>query len=198
MLFRSRQIQDGEEGWNPDHKLQEKINGNLILSQGKRAKLILEYRGLRIECEGETVQKAANQPLDPIRAEKQMRKTGNTEFQFDRLQVETEGGIFLPMHALNELRRRGIQELTEGILSKCRRKDAEKVGIFQHQDQEQRKTGEIRFSAMVQSQEQLEAASVRSGGVDVIYLDCFMEFREETLKVLRKDQKSCRYFLAMP
>ncbi len=195
---RDRQIQDGEEGWNPDHKLQEKINGNLILSQGKRAKLILEYRGLRIECEGETVQKAANQPLDPIRAEKQMRKTGNTEFQFDRLQVETEGGIFLPMHALNELRRRGIQELTEGILSKCRRKDAEKVGIFQHQDQEQRKTGEIRFSAMVQSQEQLEAASVRSGGVDVIYLDCFMEFREETLKVLRKDQKSCRYFLAMP
>ena len=49
---KDRQIQDGEEGWNPDHKLQEKINGNLILSPGKRAKLILEYRGLRTECEG--------------------------------------------------------------------------------------------------------------------------------------------------
>ena len=107
--------------------MQEKINGNLILSLGKRAKLILEYRGLRTECEGETVQTALRQPLDQDRTEKQMRKTGNTEFRFDRFCVEADGEVFLPVQALNDLRRKGIQELTESILRKYRRKEPEAV-----------------------------------------------------------------------
>ncbi len=55
------------------------------------------------------------QPLDPARIEKQMRKTGNTEFTFDNLEILIEGNVFLPMQALNELRREGIEELTEQI-----------------------------------------------------------------------------------
>ena len=54
------------------------------------------------------MQAAQKQPLDPARIEKQMRKTGNTEFTFDNLEVLIEGNVFLPMQALNELRREGI------------------------------------------------------------------------------------------
>ncbi len=62
-----------------------------------------------MECTGQEVQEAQKQPLDPKRIEKQMRKTGNTEFVFERLKIHTEGNVFLPMQALNELRRRRNQ-----------------------------------------------------------------------------------------
>ena len=59
------------------------------------------------------------------RIEKQMRKTGNTEFVFERLKIHTEGNVFLPMQALNELRREGIKELTEKIQMQYRREEAD-------------------------------------------------------------------------
>ena len=67
---------------------------------------------------------AQKQPLDPARIEKQMRKTGNTEFTFDNLEILIEGNVFLPMQALNELRREGIEELTEQIQMQYRREEA--------------------------------------------------------------------------
>ena len=39
--------------------------------------------------------------------EKQMRKTGNTPFFFEKLECYLEGNLFLPVQALNELRRTG-------------------------------------------------------------------------------------------
>ncbi len=187
---------------NPEYKMQEKINGNLILSLGKRAKLILEYRGLRTECEGETVQTALRQPLDQDRTEKQMRKTGNTEFRFDRFCVEAGGEGFLPVEALNDLRRKGIQELTESILRKYRRKEPEAVkGGPADRIQEER--GELRrqeresLSLMVQSGEQLEAA-VGCAYADIIYIDSLSGFREETAELIGKAGKKHKYFLAMP
>lgn len=110
----------------PDYKLQEKINGNLILFPGERAKLVLEYLTCRVECEGELVQPAMRQPLDEARAAKQMRKTGNTEFCFDRLDIEMKGEVFLPMQAVNELRREGLAGLEESVLAHYRRKQPER------------------------------------------------------------------------
>ena len=48
----------------PPQELQEKINGNLILFSGERAKLVLTYHDLKVECKGGTVQPAMRQPLD--------------------------------------------------------------------------------------------------------------------------------------
>ena len=72
-----------EENTWQDIKVQEKINGKLILSVGECAKLTIAFQNITVECTGQEVQAAKNQPLDPVRIEKQMRKTGNTEFTFD-------------------------------------------------------------------------------------------------------------------
>lgn len=188
-----------EEGQSPDYKMQEKINGYLILSVGKRAKLVLEYGELRAECEGETVQTALRQPLDRVRTEKQMRKTGNTEFRFDQFCVETDGEVFLPVQALNELRRKGVQELTENILCKYRREEPEAakgmpapVGRIQ---EERLKKGGLSF--MVQSGEQLKAA-LDCMYADIIYIDSLAGFEKDTVRLIGKGQKKCRYFLVMP
>ena len=111
----------GGSAFVPCDKMQEKINGKLILSEGERAKLYIRTQDVKIVCEGDKVQRAKNQPLDAGRIEKQMRKTGNTEFVFDRLDIETEGEVFLPMQSLNELRRAGIDKLKQAVLSTFRR-----------------------------------------------------------------------------
>ncbi len=123
MLALKRPKEETENGLSvPRDKMQEKINGKLIFSEGERVKLYVEMQNTKIFCEGAEVSRAKKQPLDAERIQKQMRKTGNTEFVFERLDIEMEGEIFLPMQALNELRREAIEELTRRILSGYHRK----------------------------------------------------------------------------
>lgn len=102
-------------------KKKEKINGKFILSAGKSAKLILTCGQKSVEVEGDIVQEALNQPMDSQRIDKQMRKTGNTEYEFENLDIEITGNIFVPMQALNDIRRRGLEEIEKSILSDYRR-----------------------------------------------------------------------------
>ena len=105
-------------------KVKEKINGKLILSVGEPARLEVVYQDCTVELIGEPVQEAFNQPMQIERIEKQMRKTGNTEFEFEHLQIELLGNVFLPMQSLNELRRKALDTLEDQILQKTRRKSS--------------------------------------------------------------------------
>lgn len=123
MLALKRPKEETESGLSvPGDKMQEKINGKLIFSEGERVKLYVEMQNAEIFCEGAEVSRAKKQPLDAERIQKQMRKTGNTEFVFERLDIEMEGEIFLPLQALNELRRDAVEKLTRRILSEYERK----------------------------------------------------------------------------
>ena len=94
----------------------------------------------QILCTGEIVQKAQSQPLSKERIEKQMRKTGNTDFLFDQLEIVLEGEVFLPMQALNELRREGLSLLSEGLLKTYRRE----VKVQPRRRQSRNRKGRIR------------------------------------------------------
>lgn len=193
----------------PDYKLQEKINGNLILFSGERAKLVLEYLTAKVECEGEVVQPALRQPLEKARAAKQMRKTGNTEFIFDRLGIEMKGEVFLPMQALNELRREGLARLEACILEDYRRKAPQKHSVNEGSGQSgmesgymERKDGrdrggEVRLSCTVQTQEQLEEA-VGCGYMSVIYIDSELGLKKDALQLIGRNRSGRRYYLALP
>ena len=127
-LKRPKNGRDGsaeEKPWQ-DIKVQEKINGILTLSVGNRAKLTVSCGDVTVECIGQEVQAAQKQPLDPARIEKQMRKTGNTEFTFDNLEILVEGNVFLPMQALNELRRTSLEKLERELLGKYRRESGKR------------------------------------------------------------------------
>lgn len=104
-----------------EQEIKEKINGKLILSLTKSAKLILSANGIVIEVEGARAEPAKNQPMEAERISKQMRKTGGTPYEFESLEVEMEDAVFMPMQALNELRRQGIQSFEEAVLEKYRR-----------------------------------------------------------------------------
>lgn len=155
-----------------ERKVQEKINGKLILSSGNRAKLELSYGEVHVFLEGEEVQEALNQPMEKARIEKQMRKTGNTAFSFEHLEVELQGNIFVPMQALNELRRRGIEKLEETILAQYRRDDLFHDRKELPLDRTQKSSTEG-FYVYAEQKGQWEAA-LRCPSVGRIYVDCNM------------------------
>lgn len=188
----------------PGSKIKEKINGKLILSQGKHAKLYMECGGSSgqrcIECKGAVVETALKQPLEKERIKKQMMKTGNTEFEFDSLEILLEGQVFLPMQALNELRREGIHMLEEKILSDFRRnKISQKAGIKEEPGEKNAVYHkDMLFSVSVQSEEQLRAltGNIKAG---IIYVDDSIGFDCEICKLVRKLQEENRQvYLAMP
>ena len=196
-LKRPKNGRDGsaeEKPWQ-DIKVQEKINGILTLSVGNRAKLTVSCGDVTVECIGQEVQAAQKQPLDPARIEKQMRKTGNTEFTFDNLEILVEGNVFLPMQALNELRREGIEELTEQIQMQYRREEAgcgmkkATAGFDRDADGVTETAGkkECCISASVQNKAQLDTAV--NSKIRYIYLEEDVEFERED---------GVQYFLAMP
>lgn len=196
-LKRPKNGRDGsaeEKPWQ-DIKVQEKINGILTLSVGNRAKLTVSCGDVTVECIGQEVQAAQKQPLDPARIEKQMRKTGNTEFTFDNLEILIEGNVFLPMQALNELRREGIEELTEQIQMQYRREEAgcgmkkATAGFDSDADGVTETAGkkECCISASVQNKVQLDTAV--NSKIRYIYLEEDVEFERED---------GVQYFLAMP
>lgn len=192
-----------EEGsGDRDYKMKEKINGKLILSEGKHAKLGVEYTGtpnkVYAEWEGPTVQKALRQPLEQERVIKQMHKTGNTEFEFDRLEVLIEGRVFLPMQALNELRREGILALEEKILSGFRRKQTDRQRADGAAEERPVREDRLSLTVSVQSEEQLRALSCTTG-IDVVCIDDSVGLQQEAVRLIPGfREKGCRVYLSMP
>ena len=101
--------------------LKEPMTGCVRLAVGCPAVLTLESGGQRVEVTGETVLEALNRPMDEAAVAKQMKKTGNTPFTWERLTVELDGQVFLPVQALNDLRRRGVEALERAIVGQYER-----------------------------------------------------------------------------
>lgn len=108
-------------------EIKEKITGKLVAKEGEKIRLFLglcntpDQEEIRAEVEGPVVLTAQNQPMTEEKLRKQIQKTGSTPFEFQNLDVEVEGNGFLPVQALNELRRNGLERLTDAILSKYQR-----------------------------------------------------------------------------
>ena len=107
-----------------DREIQEKINGILSLSKENPARLVLQYKEETVTVEGDTVLEAQNRPLAKEAVAERMKKTGGTGFAFAELKVDMEENVFLPVGALNQLRRDGIHALEERLLAGYRRKEA--------------------------------------------------------------------------
>lgn len=139
-----------------DIKKQEKINGNFILFANSPAILDLDFQDVHVQVMGETVEEAMKQPLSADRVDKQMRKTGQTPFVFDTLEIMTDEAGFLPMQSINELRRKGLEELQKEVLKKYRRNLPKKT-----QSNGEKASAIIEkkpvFYASVETSEQLEA-----------------------------------------
>ncbi len=70
-----------------------------------------------VTVEGVSAQLAGNRPTDEAAVRKQLEKTGGTPFCFEDLHISLGENLFLPVSALNELRRDGLEALQKEVLS---------------------------------------------------------------------------------
>lgn len=154
-------------------KIKERICGTFRLYPQETATLTVKCRDAEITVAGEKAQEALSQPMSRERIEKQLRKTGNTEFEFSFLKVEIGEKVFLPMQSLNELRREALETLEKVICEKYRRsgevKDPEKDTIELSMEEEVLSG----WTASVRTAEQMEVI-LEEEAIGRIYVDCTM------------------------
>ncbi len=212
-------------------KLQEPICGCLELTPNEEAKLTLMMTGawkkrnpeemIQAVVYGQEVQPAKNQPMTRETISRQIKKTGNTPFVFEEVTIVLNGDVFLPLQALNELRRKGLEELEKQILSadfgrakveirseKQELGNTDKDGLREEyletkkrRDFETKKRRENKAPCLVVSvEEQHQLGPVLScDEVGEVYLDADgfpAQVWEETVFACRQTGKRC--FLLMP
>lgn len=202
-------------------KRKEKIQGELFLSPGEPAKLTLQRGGISVDVySGEKAERAKKRPLDEAAVLRQLKKTGNTEFEFEQLEVRMDPDVFLGMQQINELRRQGTEAL-EMAVCESRHRVREHVLQTEAGDSGQRKIrqnpkavsgnrmasgcgGHFRggLTVLAETKEQIDAAA-EFPEVRRIYADSAMggELLEEpgALELCQRVRKEgTEVFLAMP
>lgn len=154
-------------------KIKERICGTFRLYPQEKATLTVKCRDAEITVAGEKAQEALSQPMSRERIEKQLRKTGNTEFEFSFLKAEIGEKVFLPMQSLNELRREALETLEKVICEKYRRsgevKDPEEDKTELSMEEEVLSG----WTASVRTAEQMKVI-LEEEAIGRIYVDCTM------------------------
>ena len=129
---------------------------------------------------GVEASEALNRPMTAADFEKQLKKTGDTYFAIDELEVHVEGKVFVPVKEINALRRAVFDEILEAFLKadtadrvgKAERPEAKSETLIKSKiEPEWRNDGEaLQIYALVHTSEQLDAV-VKNRGVERIYLD---------------------------
>ena len=88
------------------------LSMTLQLRPGDPAKLtVSDTHGNTVSASGEPVAEAKNKPTDAERAKAALEKLGGTPYRLGSVSVETDGAPFVPVSALNALRREAVEAL---------------------------------------------------------------------------------------
>lgn len=76
------------------------------------------YHNIKINVKSSIIpEEAQNSPLTADRVEKQIRKTGNTPFEFENIKIELDDNCYIPsISSLNELRRTALEMLEAKVI----------------------------------------------------------------------------------
>ena len=154
-------------------KIKERICGTFRLYPQETATLTVKCRDAEITVAGEKAQEALSQPMSRERIEKQLRKTGNTEFEFSFLKAEIGEKVFLPMQSLNELRREALETLEKVICEKYRRSGEVKNPEEDKTELSMEEEVLSGWTASVRTAEQMEVI-LEEEAIGRIYVDCTM------------------------
>lgn len=149
-----------------DRKSQEKIKGSFTIYSDTPAILTLYAGDHVVTVEREGVQIAKNQPLTTERIEKQLRKTGDSPFVFESLDIFAGDDVFVPMQFLNEIRRDGLALLEDEILRQYHR---ECQAWKDTAEQKKSKKQKVKLTASVETREQLTAL-LKVDEIESLYL----------------------------
>lgn len=173
------------------------VDIHFYLQCGQPARLELRAGGQMAAVTGMTVSKAQNQPVTKEQLERQLSKLGESSFVADRITITASEDVFIPMGALNELRRLCVAQLEKELCFAFYRSLPEKKDL-RRQTKEHSVSHEIRYSAYLTRREQIRPVLL-SGLFQRIYVDvsiCPMNELGQVVEQLR--ETNAGIFLAFP
>lgn len=182
------------------------IHGSIRIMQNEPAQLTLYYQDIEVSVTGEQVSAAMNRPLLEEDITNKVCKLGDTYFQMDKLTVETDHTSFMPVKALNELRRQACLALEDAILEPfLKRMVSEEVVAPKYMDlQMQEKTEQAKKAlyVLVSTYEQFITVleNTENGRIQGVYISSDLLLEQNSEKILKRmqDQSNIKYYLAMP
>ena len=117
---------------------------------------------------GDVIQEASSKPVSDDSVREKLSALGNTIFEFDKLDIENDGRSFVPVSVLKGLRRQGLDEISDKIISFYKRNIPHDDFVERIIDEAGEENEEIHIA--VSSLEQLRAV-LNYSTPDYIYLD---------------------------
>ncbi len=198
------------------NKKQLTVEAKMILSVGKPVICTVLHKetGTAVTVEGQVVEAASKHPVEEESIRKQMLKTGSTNFSFSSILIAMDIQIFIPLKAINEIRRNALEQLEAKLLHETLRiancqegtidKTVEKVNtvtIVKNESDIQKEKG---LYAVVNTKVQFYAL-LKHDCVKRIYLstDCLLDtkktLKERLAEFTRLSAESNKsFYLAMP
>lgn len=106
-----------------DENIKNPIDMEINIEIGKKPKLMVMYKENMIIEEGDSlVEKSQKISLSEEKVIEQLSKLGDTTYYLNNINVNIEDGAFLPLSALNSLRREAVEELNKIVKQTSYRK----------------------------------------------------------------------------
>ena len=190
-----------------ERERKEKIKGSLTIQTNFPAILSLSLGNVSVSVTGETALPARKQPLTETLLRKQMNKFGETPFELEELALTLDGDAFLPMGAVNALRRKGAEALEQAVLKQYRRQapvretepeEEPAAGSAAGAEQSRARNAVPGIYVLAEREEQLEAA-FHSEAVERIYVS-LEEIPWERIPAWAEKWKASgrEFFIALP
>lgn len=188
----------------PD-KMQVRMRAKVKVGEplGLRITTALESEQASVEVSGEIVQQAKNAPLTEETVRKQLQKTGESFVNVTSCEVVLEGEGFVPVKALNELRRAAVSAFEQALIA-GRSIDRPSQSVEKPGETGKASVTQTKLpvtDCLVSSLEQLRAV-MEWGRCRRVYVesDLLLSQREEILPLLRREapENGMEWYLALP
>lgn len=184
----------------------KKIDISLFCHKGKPLTLTLTLEDRTVTVEGDLVQEAMNQPATHDSLYEKISRFGDSFFQVNECQIYMDEHIFVPVKALNELRRYGIKALEDAILKPSHDTLTSSIvttGAFSDKNS---RTAQVKkgITILISTKEQLTCVLPFSNKLQRIYIESYLLFQDDIQAILKKhfankgSDAETQLFIALP
>lgn len=183
-------------------RLTAPVCATAVLKPGENAMLKLECERASVSVTGGMVQKAQKNPLTEEKIKSQIKKDGNSLLEITRVQIDGGNDIFMPISALNELRRLATDRMEAELIRKEGfPKEKRRAAAFVKPTLPRKREGSgCRLHTVVLDKDQLHAAL--QAKIERIYIDYSLLMAEGLSSLSRllkeKGMEGQTFYIAAP
>lgn len=200
-----------------EQELKLPVQMHAAFYEGSCAVLTLFHGDISVTVTGNEVQKAMKQPISRENIADGISAVGGTHFELTDLVIDMDNDIFYPLKAIKELRRRGLEELTQAIINAQfpelqKRRETQEICADESltgkswKSASQQEIANAPYRLLFTRKEQLDAYLKSGIPVGRLYLDCDLCKNavdwQNLLKQLRENkqvtQHGTKLFLVLP